>query len=127
MRQIKNVLEELKSLFYIMEDEGYDVGLRKGPDIGEKFIYQLWLKSIYSDDPNWTWKDEQIEGRKLLKKEFYKEFYDRVQEVCNRYGFKVHLQTIPFNPETGEVITRGYSEHTLPPSKSPFRILINRV
>ena len=126
---LRSALNEIRELFYILNDEGYEViifkikrrGFRKGPDIGEEFIYLIWLKPI--EDSAWPWRVEQEESRKLLKKSFYKEFYDRVKDICNRKGLKIHLQTIPFNLETGDILTNTHGMD--PPCKSAFRILIN--
>ena len=89
----RSIFSQIKELYYILEDEGFRTGV--SAKHGQE---SLGLYSIDLEVPDYDDRDSVNKKRDwIYSQDFYKEFVDRANEICNKYGYQFkHTTGYPF-------------------------------
>ena len=84
-----NLVEEIKDLFYIINDVGYTTQIVKRSD--KFYILIRWIDVNDITIPiGGAWDSVETKFKNLKETDFFKEFYDRVSEVCKMYSYNIY-------------------------------------
>ena len=121
-KEDKRLLDEIKALSYILEDEGFCLQYRninKGAKDGTPKTWEIFIGDKRSDiraidimNIQGIGKGEKIKVDQL---EFYDEFYDRLEDIGNQQGYIIKNASIN-NP--GGSVSKDYRKIIFTPTKS---------
>lgn len=98
---ISNIISEIESLKYILEDEGFGFDVLDKKQYIKKLLRNLPVSTqsiagLITREKNsikdgtyilWVKSESNKELGKLFKSDEYEEFYDRVKEICEKYNY----------------------------------------
>ena len=93
LRKSKSLIDDIKEISYILEDESYKIVYLRdkyndnpGPFVGDKVLSIALTggsKKFVNDYGGWE--------KHLQRSECYSEYLSRLQDVCDKYGYKVSV------------------------------------
>jgi len=97
---ISDVISEIESLKYILEDEGFGFDILDKKQYIQKLVRTLPVstqsiglitreKNSIKDGTHLLWvkSESNKELEKFFKSDEYEEFYERVEEICEKYNY----------------------------------------
>lgn len=115
MNDINQLIEEIKSISYIIEDETFsfyqkriklDVLVELEPD----YTYYI-LNVILSppEDENISYVNYKRFLQKIVKSISYREYFDRIKEICESFKFGCNGTDITFEHGSKSIIIIGFA------------------
>jgi len=89
LENARNLKEEIESLFYILEDEGYQckIDLKSENYSNGLDQYKMFIGILNPKYRRWDSGKLEEDYKNLVESDHYFEFIDRCGEVCKQFGY----------------------------------------